>query len=273
MSFIERLQNIDRRVIYVLLMIAVTVPLVSPLGIPINTSNLTKAVYNLVDGLEEGDTVLFSLDYSAGSAPEVHPQAVAIMKHVMNKGVKVVLVSFWDAGPMFGEQLYQPYLEEGKVYGEDFVNLGYISGGETAIRNFGHNIPATAKVDFHNNSVADMPIMQGIKDARDFALVIDFVSGNPGLPEWVRQVQASLNINLCAGAVTVEVPQTMPFVQSGQVKGLLQGLRGAAEYELLMEIPGGSVSMMDAQSLGHMVIIGFILLGNVAFLLDKNRGK
>jgi hypothetical protein len=99
--------------------------------------------------------------------------------------------------------------------------------------------------DFRGQDPQSYPIMEGIKDTRDFALVVDFVSGNPGIQEWVRQVQGPLGIKIAAGAVTVNVPTTMPFVQSGQVIGLLQGLRGAAEYELLMESPGPAVAKMD----------------------------
>lgn len=271
MSFLSKLQNIDRRVIYVIVLLALAIPMINPLGIPLSVSPLTEDVYNLVESLQPGDTVLLSLDYSPGGSPDVHPQAVAVAEHLYRKGVKMVMVSFWDAGPMYGEQILKTYEEQGLVYGTDVVNLGYISGGEPAIRQFGFDVPGTVKVDFRGQNTAGMPIMEGIKDARDFDLVIDFVSGNPGINEWVRQVQGPLGIKLAAGAVTVNVPQTMPFVQSGQVLGLLQGLRGAAEYEILIGAPGSAAAGMDAQSLGHLVIISFIIIGNVAFLLDKKQ--
>jgi hypothetical protein len=65
----------------------------------------------------------------------------------------------------------------------------------------------------------------------------------------------------------------MPFVQAGQVKGLLQGLRGAAEYELLSGSAGIAAAGMDAQSLGHLLIIGSILVGNVAYFMSKKQPK
>lgn len=268
MDFFSKLQNVDRRIIYVVVLLAIAVPLINPIGVPLSISPLTESVFNLADSLQPGDRVLFSLDYSPGGSPDVHPQAVAMMQHMMQKGVRVVMVSFWDAGPMYGEQLIAAYPD--KVYGEDYINLGYIPGQENAIRLFGSDVTIVRK-DFRGQDPQSYPIMEGIKDTRDFALVVDFVSGNPGIQEWVRQVQGPLGIKIAAGAVTVNVPTTMPFVQSGQVIGLLQGLRGAAEYELLMESPGPAVAKMDGQSLGHIAIISFILIGNIAYFFGKKK--
>lgn len=270
MNLFDKLQSIDRRIIYVIVLLAVAIPMINPIGIPLSISPLTSAVYDIANKLQPGDKVLFSLDYSPGGSPDVHPQAVAMMDHLMSRGIQVVMVSFWDAGPMYGEQLMAPYPD--KVYGTDFTNLGFIPGGENAIRNFGFDV-TIVKSDFRGGPVASQPIMAGLKDCRDFALVVDFVSGNPGIAEWIRQVQGPLDIKLAAGAVTVNVPTTMPFVQSGQIVGMLQGLRGAAEYELLMGKSGKAVAAMDGQSLGHVAIITFILIGNVAYFLSGGKKK
>ncbi len=265
----KKLQNIDRRIIYILLILATAIPMIKPLGIPISTSAQAEKFFNIMDAIPAGEKVLFSLDYAPSGAPDVHPSAMAVMRHLMDKGVGVVFIAFWDAGPMFGEQLIKSYEEQGFEYGVHFANLGYLPGGESAIKRFGEDVVGQVSRDFRNNPVSSLPIMQGIKDTRDFAAVIDFSAGNPGIQEWVRQVQGTLDINFLAACVTVSVPQTMPFVNAGQVKALLGGMRGAAEYETVMGKPGPSVAKMDAQSLGHLLIIAFIIVGNVAFFLDK----
>lgn len=265
----KKLQNIDRRIIYVLLILATAVPMIRPLAIPLSTGPSVHKFYEIMDAIPAGEKVLFSLDYAPSGAPDVHPQALAVMKHMMDKGVGVVFISFWEAGPMFGEQLIRAYEGEGYEYGVHFANLGYVPGGESAIKRFGEDVAGQVSRDFHNNPVSSLPIMQGIQDTRDFAAVICFSAGNPGVQEWVRQVQGPLGINLLAGAVTVSVPQYMPYVDAGQVKAMLGGLRGAAEYETVSGNPGPSVAKMDAQSLGHIIIITFILVGNLAFFLEK----
>lgn len=274
MSFFEKLQVIDRRIIYALITLALIIPLINPLGVPLSISDTTQKYFDQVDALKAGDKVVMSLDYSPGGSPDVHPQAVSVAKHLIDKGIKVIMVAFWDAGPMYGEQILKPYLDAGTVtYGTDVANLGYIAGGTTAIRSFGFDVPGTQPNDFHGNPVSSLPIMEGIKDLRDVALVLEFQSGNPGLTEFVQQVQGPLGIKLLSGSVTVSVPNAMPFIDSGQVLGLLQGLRGAAEYELLLGAPGEAAAKMDAQSLGHLVIIAFIAIGNFAYFVAKSGKK
>ena len=267
----KRFQNIDRRIIYVLFILATAVPMISPLAIPLSTGDQAQKFYEIMDAIPAGQTVLFATDYAPSGAPDVHPQALAVMQHMMAKGVGVVFISFWEAGPMFSEQLIRAYEDQGLEYGVHFANLGYIPGGEPGIKRFGEDVVGQATRDFRNNATSSLPIMQGIKDTRDFAAVIDFAAGNPGIDEWVRQVQGPLGINFLAACVTVSVPQTMPYVDAGQVKALLGGLRGAAEYEILSGMPGPSVAKMDAQSLGHVLIIGFIVVGNIAFFLEKKE--
>lgn len=273
MGSLRKLLNFDRRIIYLVMLVLVSIPLIKPLGIPLGINKGTRNVFNMIDSLQAGDRVLFSINYDPTSGPDIHPQAVIVLKHLMEKGVKVALVTFAASGADLCDQLIKPYEQQGKVYGDDFVNLGFIAGGEVAIRNLGFDVIGTAKVDYRGNDLHNVPILQGIVDARDFDLVYVFHGYNPGIQEWVRQVQGPLNIRLIAGVVMVSVPEVMPFVTSGQISGLMQGLRGAAEYELLLNQPGSAVAKMDAQSLGHLVIIFFIILGNIAYFIDKKQVK
>ena len=267
---LNMLQNIDRRIIYVVLLIAVSVPLISPIGIPLLVNPSTQSVYDSVEALSANDVVLLAFDYSPGSAADLHPQAEAVVAHLNKKGIKWVAVAFWADGPMMCDLIINKYEAAGGKYGTDFANLGYMTGGENAIKIFGQD-PYVITQDTRGNATTSLPIMQGIQTVADFAYIIEFASGNPGYGEWLRQVIDPMGIKFAAGVVTVSAPQAIPFYSSGQLDGLLQGLRGGAEYEVLVGVPGAGASMMDASSLGHMVIIGFILLGNIAFFLTKKK--
>jgi hypothetical protein len=48
-------------------------------------------------------------------------------------------------------------------------------------------------------------------------------------------------------------------------------MKGSADYELLVGVPGTATRGMDAQSFGHLLIIAFIALGNVAFFTTRGR--
>ncbi len=270
--WLERLQNIDRRVIYVVLFVALLIPMLKPIGIPLTVNPTTQQVYDLIESLDpETDIVMIGMDYSAAGSADVHPQAVAVAKHLANRGIKSIMVAFVEDGPMLAERVLKS-LGDRVVYGEDIVNLGYLAGGESAVKKFIEQPATTFTRDHRGTPVANLPIMKNIKDINDITLIMDFQTGAPGYQEYLRQLPPGGPL-YGVGIVTVSVPNVMPYLNSGQFAGLLPGLRGGAEYEVLLGEPGEGLARMDAQSLGHLVIIAFIVVGNVAYFASQRKEK
>ncbi len=48
----------------------------------------------------------------------------------------------------------------------------------------------------------------------------------------MQQMQAVYKVPVAGGVTAVSIPGRMPYLQSGQLSGILAGLRGAAEYEV-----------------------------------------
>ena len=94
-NILIRLGKIDRRIIFLLIGLSVLIPLIKPewVKLPIKIDNNTKVVYDSISSLNEGDKVLLSFEYGASTKPEVHPMAVALLKHLFSKGIKVYIVS------------------------------------------------------------------------------------------------------------------------------------------------------------------------------------
>jgi hypothetical protein len=78
---------------------------------------------------------------------------------------------------------------------------------------------------------------------------------------------------MSTGTTSIQVNEVMPYVQSGQIVGILGGMPGAAEYESLIGQAGIGTSGMDAQSVAHLVIVGFIIFGNISFFVERRRSK
>lgn len=267
----NRLQNVDRRIIYVLLLLVTVVPLLAPIGIPMQVSPMTRAVYDIIEELDpEQDVVLLSFDYGPGAGLDAHVVPVVVVEHLAKRGIKWVAVSFVPEGPMMADRIITDLEARGFTYGKDFANLGYMAGDENAIRLFALDC-LVIPTDTRGNDVAELPVMQGITTVLDFSFVHQFTSSDPVV--WIRQVVDPMGIRFAVGVVTVSVPAAMPYYNSGQLKGLLGGLRASAEYELLIAKPGRGAAMMDAQSMGHLLIIAFIFMGNVGYFLSKSRGK
>ncbi|MGI6358051.1 MAG: hypothetical protein ACOX2K_05070 [Bacillota bacterium] len=264
-----KLQNIDRRIIYVLLLLVTSIPLLSPLGMPLQVNPMTEAVYNIIEDLDPAkDVVLLSFDYGPGAGLDAHVVPTVVVDHLTTRGIKWVSVSFAPEGPMMADQIIAGLEQRGYKYGEDFANLGYMAGEENAIRLFALD-SQVIPTDTRGNKVADLPMMKNIKTVKDFAFVHQFTSNDPVW--WIRQAVDPMGIRFAAGVVTVSVPSAMPYYNSGQMVGLLGGLRASAEYELLINKPGRGLAMMDAQSMGHLLIIGFIVLGNIGYFLSKKQ--
>ena len=78
---------------------------------------------------------------------------------------------------------------------------------------------------------------------------------------------------MSSGVTSIQVNEVMPYVQSGQMVGVLAGMPGAAEYESLIGQKGSATSGMDAQSVAHLVIVLFIVLGNISYFIDRKRSR
>lgn len=270
MNLMEKMQNVDTRIIYIVLLIVLSVPLLRPIGIPLQISPMTRAVYDIIEGLNpEKDVVLLSMDYSPGAGLDAEVCPVAVVEHLMQRGIKWIAISFGTTdGPMMTNRIIADLEQRGYKYGEDFANLGYMAGEENAVRLFALDC-LSVPTDVRGNKTSELPVMQEIKTIKDFAFVIQFSMGTPEM--WIRQVVDPMGVLFATGTVTVSVPSIVPYYNSGQVKGVMGGVSSAAQYELLCNKPGRGAAMMDAQSMGHLIIIFFIALGNVGYFMSKKE--
>jgi len=242
--------------------------MVVPIGLPVSVGHYTETCYNLVETLKPGDKIMVDIGYSVSGAADVEPQLVAIMKQVMNKDVRVIFTAIQADGPMQLEAILAPWEKAGKVYGKDFVNLGYLAGAENAISMYCKDVKKAYPLDFRGNPTDNMPILDGITGADDIVMFLAFSTSNAD--SYVRQV-GPYNKPIIAGLAKSLSSQAEPYVHSGQLAGMLAGLRAAAEYEQLMKSPGTGMASMDAQSMGHLLIIVFVILGNCSYFLTRSK--
>jgi hypothetical protein len=273
-NVIKWLGDLDRRWLYLVLLLVVIFPLIRPLGIPVEVTAATQQFVDAVEALKPGDRMLLSFDYSIGGGPDVDPQAQVVLAHALAKGVKVVEVAFIDTGLSYALKTIDLWESRGKVYGEDIILLGYAAGNETAISAFAQDIAQVFPTDVRGIPIGDYPIMKGLNTVADFQFIAEFATGIPGPAEWIRQVVTRYNVPLASGVVAVMGPQNIPYLQSKQLVGLLGGgLKSAAEYEIAVKLPGAATAAMDAQSLGHVMIFLFVILGNLLFFVERTERK
>jgi hypothetical protein len=159
----------------------------------------------------------------------------------------------------------------GKEYGKDYAFLGYKLGTTAVILAIGEDFRSAFPQDYYGTPVDDIPMMEGIKNYENINFVISF-SGTR-IPEyWVAYAHQRYHVDVASGVTAVMAADFYPYLDTGQMFGLIGGLKGAAEYEVLIDKPARATVGMDAQSIIHVVIIIFIIIGNIAYFLTL-RGK
>ena len=272
-SWMQRLMDMDKRWVFLCILIAVGWPLFFPINLPMQASQPVRDFYDEIEALPDGAMVLISGDYDPGTKAELYPQNVAMVHQMCKKHMKMVAVCLWPTGPPMVERAFNEVAVEqyGYKYGEDFVNLGFKEGREAVMVEMGRSIRQAFPRDFYGTLISEIPLMSKVENYESFPLLIDISAGYPGTKEYVQYTQDRFNIKLLSGAPAVSVPEFSAYYQSKQIRGMLTGIAGGAEYEALIGHPGLSVRAMDGISFGHLVIILFILLGNVFYFLGKRK--
>jgi len=274
-DLVIKLGNVDRRWIFIIIAVVVMYPLFKPLGLPIRGSESSKEVYAAIEELPYGSKVLLSCDYGPSTKPEIHPMAVGVLRHLFENGHQVYVTCLWPDGQFMAREALNQVAEEeyGLTYGEDYVLLGFRPGNEAVIKGIVSDIRKMYTIDSRSIPIGDIPMMEGIVNILDFDFLFSASAGYPGTVEWVQLAADPTGIPMSTGVTSIQVNEVMPYVDAGQTKGILAGMPGAAEYEALIGKAGIGTSGMDAQSIAHIVIVLFIIFGNVAFYLERQRSK
>jgi hypothetical protein len=280
------LGSLDRRIIFLIVGLSVLIPLLKPewIDLPIRPTPESQIVFDEINKLNAGDKMLLSFEYSPSTKPEIHPMAIAILKHLYAKNIQVYGFALWPDGNFMSTEAFSEVSDDyDKKYGVDYVNLGYRPGGEAVIKGIASDIRTLYTVDLQGTSINDIPMMKDVVNIEDFDFVFSLSAGYPGSKEWVQYACDPNNIPLSTGCTSIQVTDIMPYVENDQIRGILAGMPGAAEYESLVEAelqkmeiagkPGEASGMMAAQSIAHVVIVLFIIFGNISYFITRKKNR
>lgn len=265
-EFFEKISRIDRRIIYLLVFISITIPLLIKKGFEFEALPEVKNAYEFIEKLKPGEKVLISIDYDAASMPELQPLLEVMLVHLFKKDLKVIMMGHWPLGLPLGQIALEKIAKEmGKEYGKDYVFLGYRPGIAAVILNMGKEIRMVFDVDYKGTPIDSLPLMRNVHNYNDIALLIGFEAGAVG-DAWVQFAQARYGQKIILTSTAVVAPDLYPYYQAKQIEGLIGGLRGAADYENLLKRRGFAYAGMTAQTVIHVIILIFIIIGNIGFI-------
>ncbi|WP_447980590.1 hypothetical protein [Candidatus Nitrospira bockiana] len=271
MTFAEKMLRIDRRIIFLLIGLCTLVPLLFPVGLAIRVSPEVRGVYDYIESLPEGSIFLLSLDFDPASKPELYPQAIALLRHAFKRNLRVIGMTLWVSGTGMADQVITQVAKEmGKESGRDYVFLGWSPGVSSLIITMGQDLYRAFPSDYYGKPTRELPVLQGVQTLRDVNYVVSLAAGTAGIETWYVFGKDKYRFELGGGCTGVIAPGLYPLLRSGQINGLIGGLRGAAEYEVLIGKKGRAVAGMDAQSVTHFTIIGLVILCNVFYLVLRS---
>ncbi len=268
------MEVIDRRWIYLLVGLAVIVPFIIPMRFPVSISPEARSFFEAVEAVPDSSTVMLVFDYYPSTTAETEPMAIVGARHFFSKDCRIITLSNIPyGGPTMAETVTRRVAEEyGKVYGVDFVNLGYKYGYVSVLKGMGLSIESIFPTDNSGTPLSELPLMDSVVNYEQIAFIFE-VADNNTADYWISIVNAGYGVPMGVGTTAVMAPKYYAFAGAKQIVGLLGGMKGAAEYEILLQQPGTAFRGMDVQSLVHLLIIVFVMIGNIAFFVGRGRHK
>jgi hypothetical protein len=195
---------------------------------------------------------------------------LAIARHAFRRDLKVIATSLWITGAGLAEEiLYTAAREHDKRYGEDYVFLGWQPQPINVIIGLGQDLYKTFPKDYRGHDTRSLPALRNVSSLRDIRYMVDLAAGNPGVEAWIVYGADKYGFKVGGGVTAVMEPGLRPFLQTGQLTGLIGAMKGAAEYEALIGQPDKATAGMDALSLGHMLVIGLVALSTVVYWISR----
>jgi hypothetical protein len=245
--------------------------------------------------LKEGEIVLVAFDFGPNSMAENGPQAEVIVEHLMRKRLPFATYSVYPLAQGFLDsipekiknklekeaKLNNPDTDEEWLYGRDWVNLGVRAATSSLIIQTiasSDNIAAYLKQDARGNSLLTLQATKNLKTLENIPLFIQFTSLSGTFESYVQfLIRPNYRPIFLHGCTSIMTPQAYIYLDSGQLKGLLEGIAGGAWYSHLLTEKYTQRQVDNAQLINtglgaaQLLIVLLVLMGNIVAYFSQTR--
>jgi len=288
MKVIEYLSRLDRRIIYLVLAIAVMLPLVIPSVQRVRVMTPVAKLFDAVEAIPEDQILMVDFDYDPQTLPEMEPMGIALLRHAFQRRIRVAVLSLYVQPLGLAKRALDQVTEEFNqratsradsiIYGRDYVFLGWQPPPIVPLLGMGISISDVYKNDYYGYRTDSLPMMRRVRNFNDVGILVS-LSGATAPLWWVAYSQTRFGVAVGAGITAVSASEFYQYYQTGQFSGLMIGMKGAAEYEELVET---TLMLKDrrkaSEALGsltaaHLTMVAFIVIGNIGyFIRRRSRG-
>jgi hypothetical protein len=277
-SILKTLANIPRLWLFgaiafmVVLCFAITIPI--PQAEP---AWFVKNVYDAVEALEPGDWVIVNTSFPPAASDEMYTERT-VMEHLfMQPGIKIVFcnvagwggeqtqlaVEYYITSPVTGIDL------QGKVYGVDWIDIGWVPGGFAAAYSLALSFRDVTEYDRYGNHFDDLPMIGPGVDLNRYSFDMAF---SVWVNEWRFSFEPMIP-NYTIGE-TMGMAGAPTSIAAGLFDGTVPGVPGGAMYERLMGKRGLVTACSAVYAFLNTALPILIIVGNVAtYLLRQREGE
>lgn len=206
-----------------------------------------QAVLDWAAGLPDDANVLLVFDYQPAYAPEMERVAQPVLSELFASINTVDVVSSSSAGMLLSAESLASYpdltvIDRGYIPGEAFGAYGFAGGSAGGSR----TLAQTISVDEYTDVLV---------------LSDQFESAQGWVEQWhALAPETALNLLVTAQAG----PLLQPYLESGQVDGMVSGLTEAVAVEASLGEKGAATAVWQAYQVGILVMIGGLAFGALA---------
>ncbi|MFN8390010.1 MAG: hypothetical protein U0136_06945 [Bdellovibrionota bacterium] len=281
------IEGVDPRIIYLFVLAALTIPLVAEVKLPPAPMTAAEDVFKLIDGLkpEPGKIVVIAADWGPGTSAENGPQTRLVIEHLMRKRIPFALMTLYQLAPPFLKEvplevaasLTKEMPGQTWEYGKDWVNLGFQVNGQLSLQSLARaaDMQLVQKDDAFGAPLADIPVMKDVHTIKDVQALVQ-VTGLVGVFNiWLQFFRSeSYAPPMVHGCTSITIPDAYMYYSSKQIRGFFEGVAGAAWYDKLLDrqYPDRkdvAVGVNTGLAVAQLVILAFILVGNIGYLCAK----
>jgi hypothetical protein len=274
------------------MILAVGLPIV--FGISQKPSRLVSAerMYDVVEKVQvqPGEVAMIWLDFGPNTIAENEPQAQVLIEHLFRRRIPVVLLSQYQQAERFLTKIPNEVAKRLEAempgqqwrYGEAWVNAGFRPGGAIFIQSMVNAADVSKFLgrDVNGMPISHYPAFSAIGGVERVKLVGE-ITGLVGVFDNIIQFfqKNEYRPTIVHGCTSITIPEAYIFLDSGQLKGLLEGIAGAAWYSVVLKehFPNSENKELlvtnTALSAAHIVLILLIVLGNIVPLFQRRRAN
>jgi hypothetical protein len=279
------LENLDRRIIFLFVALSLSAPLVLNVTLKPARMKTAQAFFDVVENLPRGDgrIVLVAADWGPGTLAENRPQTELAVEHLMRRRIPFAMISMYTlAAPFLRDVPHEVAArleaeQPGKrwEYGKDWINLGFRPGSIVMIQSLAkasdwHEV---LKTDANSTPLAELPLAAKVRTIKDISLLLQFTGLVGVFNMWLQYLPGPPMLH---GCTSITIPEAFIYYASKQIQGFFEGVAGAAWYEELLSrtFPerlayNRALRVNTGLSFAHLVILGFIALGNIGYFVRK----